>query len=132
MYVVSESAEGVGAALGLGGAGGHDCQGEHEACVEMCWKKRYPWPHSAEQSGWYYTRCTSDCRTQYNECVKEQEAAARGKARKLGFTDMERAMDWLRRHKAEIALGTIVVVGGVAFVLTLSAVGALVLIPLAL
>ncbi|WP_147444502.1 MULTISPECIES: hypothetical protein [Corallococcus] len=64
--------------------------------------------------------------------MKEQEAAAREKARKLGFTDMERAIDWLQKHKAEVTLGTLVVVGGVAFVLTTSAAGALVLIPLAL
>ncbi|RKG68561.1 hypothetical protein D7V80_11865, partial [Corallococcus sp. CA054B] len=120
------------AALGRGGAGGHDCQKEHEECVEKCWQKRYPWPHSQEQSGWYYKRCVSDCGTQYTDCVKEQETAARENAKKLEFTEMDGAMMWLKRHKAEVALGTIVVVGGVAFVLTVSAAGALILAPLAL
>ena len=132
VYVVAEDSAGVGAALGRGGSGDHDCQIEHEACVETCWKKRYPWPYSREQAGWYYERCTSDCRSQYNECVRQQEEAAREKARRIGFADMERAIDWIGQHKAEVALGTIIIVGGVAFVLATSGAGALVLIPLAL
>jgi hypothetical protein len=42
------------------------------------------------------------------------------------------AVDWLRNHKAEIALGTIVLVAGIAFVLTTGGSGALILAPLAL
>ncbi|HEX8822799.1 MAG TPA: hypothetical protein VF794_22930, partial [Archangium sp.] len=79
IHVVSEDASGVGTALGSGGAGGHDCQEEHDECMKLCWKKRYPWPHTEDQAGWYYKRCTSDCRAQYSECVKEQEEAAREK-----------------------------------------------------
>src|SRR3712207_832217 len=69
-YVVAEDAHGVGTALGTGGAGDDDCQRQHEECVKQCWKKRYPWPHHPNQSGWYYQRCVSDCGSQYNDCVK--------------------------------------------------------------
>ncbi len=130
IHIVSENAERVGTALGIGGSGGHDCQKEHEECMEICWKKRYPWPHNTKQSGWYYQRCTSDCKDQYNECVKEQEEAQQ--ETKLKFSRMDEAIKWLREHKAEVALGTIVVVGGVAFVLTTGGAGALILAPLAL
>ncbi|MBN8472833.1 hypothetical protein JYJ95_40545 [Corallococcus exiguus] len=65
---------------------GHGVADEHEECVEKCWQKRYPWPHSQEQSGWYYKRCVSDCGAQYTDCVKEQEAAAREEAKKLRWT----------------------------------------------
>lgn len=132
IHVVSEDTSGVGTALGSGGAGGHDCQEEHDECMKLCWKKRYPWPHNEEQAGWYYKRCTSDCRAQYSECVEEQEEAERKRAKKLDFSRMDQAISWLREHKTEVALGTIVVVGGVTFVLMTGGSGALILAPLAL
>lgn len=132
IHVVSNDSTGVGAELGSGGAGGHDCQKEHEECMEGCWNKRYPWPHTQEQSGWYYKRCTADCKNQYNDCVDEQEEAAREKAKKLEFPRMDQAIEWIRQHQAGVALGTVVVVGGAAFVLTTGGSGALILAPLAL
>jgi ribulose kinase len=132
VHVVSKDASGLGSALGTGGAGGHDCQQEHEECMARCWQNRYPYPHSEEQSGWYYKRCVSDCSAQYNECMNEQEEAERKRDKQLRFSDVERAVAWLREHKAEVSLGTVVVVGGVAFVLTVGVAGALVLAPLAL
>lgn len=131
-YFVSESTEGVGTALGSGGAGGHDCQKEHEECVALCWKNRYPWPHNPQQSGWYYKRCVSDCRAQYNECVEEQEKVEREREEKLKFSRMEQAIEWIREHKAEVAIGTVVIVGGAVFVLSTGGSGALILAPLAL
>ena len=91
-----------------------------------------PWPHNQEQAGSYYKRCTSDCRAQYNECVEEQEEAERERAKKLDFRRMDQAIAWLREHKTEVALGTLIVVGGVTFVLMTGGSGALILAPLAL
>jgi len=45
---------------------------------------------------------------------------------------MEQAIEWIREHKAEVVLGTIVIIGGVAFVLSTGGSGALILAPLAL
>lgn len=132
VHVISESTDGVGTDLGTGGAGGHDCQKEHEECVERCWNKRYPWPHNQQQSGWYYKRCVSDCKDQYVECMEEQEAVEKARNTKLEFSRMEQAIEWLRDHKTEVVLGTIIVVGGIAFVLTTGGSGALILAPLAL
>lgn len=135
IHVISETAEGVGTFPGSGGAGGHDCQKEHEECIDRCWKNRYPWPHSKEQGGWYYERCLTTCREEFNECTEEQEQAAREREereKKLKFSRMDDAIDWLRNHKAEVALGTVVIVAGVAFVLTTGGSGALILAPLAL
>jgi hypothetical protein len=74
---------------------------------------------------------TADCGKAYNACLDEggEEAAS---ARKLEFSDLELARNWIREHKSEVALGTIVVVGGTAFMLTVGAAGALILAPLAL
>ncbi|MFY0568525.1 hypothetical protein ACN28E_32480 [Archangium lansingense] len=133
IHVVSENAEGVGTALATGGAGGHDCQKEHEDCVKRCWnKKNWPYPHNREQSGWYLERCEHDCRVEFNKCEEVQEEAAREKGRKLEFSRMNEAIEWIRTHKTEVALGTIIIVTGVAFVVTTGGSGALILAPLAL
>lgn len=57
---------------------------------------------------------------------------ARQSAGKLEFMTADQAIEWLKLHKAEVALGTVVVIAGVAFILTTGGAGALVLIPLAL
>jgi hypothetical protein len=132
VYVISEDAEGVGRALATGG-GGHDCQEEHEECVKKCWnKKNWPYPHNKRQSGWYLERCEHDCRIEFNKCEEEQEEAARERAKKVEFSRMDEAIEWLKAHKAEIALGTMVIVAGVVFILVTGGSGALLLVPLAL
>jgi hypothetical protein len=133
VYLISEDAEGVGVALATGGAGGHDCQEEHEECVKRCWnKKDWPYPHNRKQSGWYLERCEHDCRVEFNRCEEEQEEAAREGAKKLEFSRIDEAIEWLKAHKAEVALGTVIVVAGTAFVLATGGSGALILVPLAL
>lgn len=133
IHVVSEDAEGVGSALGSGGAGGYDCTDEFKQCMKRCWDKRYPWPHNKPQSGWYHERCEQDCNREFNECEdeKEKEEAERQK-KKLTFSRMDEAIDWIRNHKAEVAIGTVIIVAGVAFVLATGGSGTLILAPLAL
>jgi hypothetical protein len=126
IYFVSEEAGGVG------GSGGYDCDGEFKQCMKRCWDKRYPWPHSKPQAGWYHERCEQDCNREYNECEGEREREEAERRKKLSFSRMDEAIDWLRKHKAEVALGTVVIVAGVAFVLTTGGSGALILAPLVL
>lgn len=72
-----------------------------------------------------------ECRKQYMDCVKEQEAQRSGN-KTLRFSSIDKALEWLREHKAEVAVGTVVVVAGVAFVVATGGTGALLLVPLAL
>lgn len=130
-YVISEDARGVGSALGSGGSGGRDCQAEHEACFRRCWEKSRPkYPH--KHGEWYYKRCTSDCREEFNRCEEEQENEAAKRVGELKFSRVDEAVEWLKNHKTEVVLGTVVVVAGVAFIVTTGGSGALVLAPLAL
>jgi len=62
------------------------------------------------------------------ECEKANEK----KARELKFSRVDDAIEWIREHKVEVALGTVVIIAGVAFVITTSGTGALILAPLAL
>lgn len=65
------------------------------------------------------------------ECMEDQERVEKDKKR-LEFSNIDRALTWLREHKAEVAIGTVVVVAGVAFVIATGGSGALILAPLAL
>jgi hypothetical protein len=128
IYVISEDANGVGAALGTGGSGFRNCEAEHNQCFDACWKANpLPWPHK-KRDGEYYEYCTRECRKQYMECEEANEK----KARDLKFSRVDEAVDWIRNHKAEVALGTVVIIAGVAFVITTGGSGALILAPLAL
>lgn len=114
-----------------GGAGGHDCQEEHEECFRRCWKQSRPkYPHKHDE--WYYKRCTADCSKAYNQCLDELDKEARQHASKLEFSRVNEAIEWVRNHKAQVALGTIVIIAGAAFVITTGGSGALILAPLAL
>ncbi len=131
IYVISEDARGVGTAPGTGGAGGRDCQAEHEECFRNCWRKsRPPYPHKHDE--WYYKRCTADCGNAYNDCLDEQEEESAERVGKLEFSSSDQAIEWLKDHKAEVALGTVVIIAGVAFIITTGGSGALILAPLAL
>ncbi|OJH40086.1 hypothetical protein BON30_13575 [Cystobacter ferrugineus] len=99
--------------------------------MKRCWDKRYPWPHSKKQSGWYHEHCEHDCNREFNECEDEKKKEEENQ-RKLKFSHMDEAIDWIRNHKAEVAIGTVVIVAGVAFVLTTGGSGTLILAPLAL
>lgn len=68
-------------------------------------------------------------------CIQEQEELERqdSQKRELHFPTMNAALEWLREHKTEVAVGTIVIVAGVIaapYVVAIAAGGALVLAPL--
>ncbi len=66
------------------------------------------------------------------ECIEEQEQWEQERKKKeLHFRDTDAALNWLRSHKSEIVIGTVVIAGGVAFVIATGGAGALVLAPLA-
>ena len=79
--------------------------------------------------------CTRTCREAYTRCVQENEEKARelareAKGRELKFSRVDKAIEWIGEHKTEIAIGTVVVVAGVLFVLAVGPGGALILVPL--
>ncbi|WP_395851136.1 hypothetical protein [Cystobacter fuscus] len=131
IYVVSEDARGVGIAPGTGGAGDRDCQAEHEQCFRNCWQKSRPaYPHKHDE--WYYKRCTADCRKAYNDCMDEQEEEAKKRTKTLEFSHLDQALEWIKKNKTEVAIGTVVIIGGVGFFISTGGSGALILAPLAL
>ncbi|WP_395814549.1 hypothetical protein [Archangium minus] len=133
-YVVDTDASGVGSALGTGGSG-YDCDDELNTCFNACWESaRKPYPH-VEGNEWYYEYCNRECRKQYMSCIEEQEKEEAERVKKrppLEFSSLDKARDWIRAHKTELVLGTVVIVAGTAFILVTGGSGALLLVPLAL
>ncbi|NNB90825.1 hypothetical protein HJC10_31735 [Corallococcus exiguus] len=65
------------------------------------------------------------------DCIEDVARASR-KGSELRFSNLDGALDWLRTHRTEVAIGTVVVIAGVAFVVATGGSGALILAPLAL
>jgi hypothetical protein len=103
-----------------------DCEEERDQCEEMCKAslKGRNWSHAS--AGSKAEICRRRCRPAYLDCSQLREQAD---AVKFPVTD--KAVDWLKRHREEILLGTVIVIAGVAFTVVIvgSAGTALVLVP---
>jgi hypothetical protein len=102
-----------------------DCDAEHMECFDGCWNSPPPYDHIERGKAGHYKYCTTMCLKKYMECCKQQ------KLRPQAFPDLKAALDWLKEHKTEVLVGSVVVVAGAAFVVSVGAAGALVLLPLA-
>ena len=115
------------------------CEGRRIQCQQDClassrpfqvgqWKyqdtKVKPW---REVKSWW---CPRHCLQQAVECNKGKGSWAEEYAAK--FNAIEPAVDWIKNHREEILVGTVIVIAGVAFVAAVAASGggALVLMPL--
>ena len=138
VYVISKDAAGIGSRVegGMGGAGADAyCNELQKQCYTQCWRRK-PEISIKKGSGDHRKYCTSQCLKVFMDCTQEQEELERQESqapkKELHFTNMDKALGWLREHKTEVALGTIVIVGGVVaapYALVVLG-GALVLAPL--
>lgn len=137
VYVISEDASGVGSNLesGTGGAGAEAyCNEIEKQCFKKCWRRKPRLPSIEKGSGMHHEHCTRTCREEFMKCIKEQEELERQESQRkeLRFPTIDAALDWLREHKAEVAVGTVVIIAGVVAAPYVVAImgGALVLAPL--
>jgi hypothetical protein len=100
------------------------CDAAHIECFRSCWKKKPPRPYEYHKRD-HYRYCETKCFKEYMACLKRQGLHLRE------FSTLDRAMDWLRDHKKEILIGTVVLVAGITFVVATGGTGALILVPLA-
>jgi hypothetical protein len=132
IYVIAERVGEVGRAdgPGVGGAGADAyCAELQLKCHARCLRRAPRFPGIKKGSPRHDELCTTDCLAEFMKCREEQAELER---QELEFSNIDVALDWLRRHKTEVAIGTVVVVAGVAFVVATGGAGALVLAPLAL
>lgn len=102
-----------------------DCDKEQIECFRRCWKRKPPSP--IERGGpSHYSYCQNTCREAYEDCLKQKELQA------LEFTAMDEAIDWMKRHRQELLVGTIITAAGVTFIVVSAGAGVVVLAPLVL
>jgi hypothetical protein len=133
-YVVSEDARGVGTAegAGTGGSGSEAyCAEIQKQCFQACWSRKPAITSIPKHSAVHHEYCTSECLDVFMKCVAEQEALEQQDSkRERSFSTMTAALDWLREHKSEVVLGSIIVVAGVSFTLAVAPAGLLILSPI--
>ncbi|WP_217443410.1 hypothetical protein [Myxococcus sp. CA051A] len=100
-----------------------------------CWTRKPSVSSIKKGSGMHHEHCTKTCREEFTRCIEAQAELEKQDSRKteLHFPTVVAALEWLREHKAEVAVGTIVIVAGVIaapYVVAIAAGGALVLAPL--
>jgi hypothetical protein len=132
IYVIAVLEAGTGRedGPGVGGAGADAyCAELQKKCHTGCKRRAPKHPGVKKGSAYHDQLCTTECLAEFMKCREEQEELER---QELEFSNIDAALDWLRRHKTEVALGTVVVVAGVTFVVATGGAGALILAPLAL
>lgn len=102
-----------------------DCEKEQIECFQRCWKRKPPYPYKRGGHD-HHAFCANTCREAYDDCLKLNELHA------LEFTAMDDAIDWLKRHRQQVLVGTLVVAAGVTFIVISAGAGVLVLAPLVL
>jgi hypothetical protein len=126
IYVISREAPGTG------GSGTDLCTELQIKCFDRCWNRPPPLTSIKPGSGKHHEYCTKECREEFMECMEDQERLEEAGKKRLDFSTIDNALAWLREHKTEVAVGTVVVVAGVVFVVATGGSGALILAPLAL
>ncbi|EPX64035.1 hypothetical protein D187_005168 [Cystobacter fuscus DSM 2262] len=137
VHVISEDVGGVGAnaGSGIGGAGIDSyCNELQKQCFDKCWRRKPEISSIKKHSGDHYKHCDGKCLKVFMQCTKEQEELERqeSKRQELHFPTVDAALGWLKEHKTEVVIGTVVIVGGMVaapYVIAIMG-GALVLAPL--
>ena len=107
-----------------------DCDQELVNCHRECMKRPVP----PEYNQYEYNRglggradyCNKQCLPSYMDC-KELE-----KLRPQEFSAIDTAINWLKRHRKALLVGSTVVIAGVAFVVVSAGAGVVVLAPVLL
>ena len=102
-----------------------NCDQEQIDCFRRCWKRKPPYPRERNKHD-HYEYCQETCLKQYMECLK-----ATGQ-QPLEFRGMNEAIDWLKRHRKPLLVGSIIISASLAFVVVSAAGGVLILAPIAL
>jgi hypothetical protein len=89
-----------------------DCNEEHIKCFRRCMNNPNPPSFKGPKgSAAHYRHCTEKCRKEYVDCMKKA-----GLMRE--FSVMDAALTWLKDHATGVVVGTVVVVGGVVYVVS--------------
>lgn len=103
------SAERTHGRIVLAAARPRDCHEEFNDCIDACMDRPLPESHAhITSSGARREHCTKGCWQPYRDCEELQ------KLRPQAFSAIDPAVDWLKRNRHELLVGSMVVVAGVA------------------
>jgi hypothetical protein len=107
-----------------------DCDEENQECYRKCMSRPLPRGYgsftSPRKSGGKSEFCRGECQQAYDDCLELE------RLRPQEFSATDSAVDWLRRHRTEVLVGSIFVIAGVAFVVISAGAGVVVLAPVVL
>ncbi len=109
----------------LAAARQRDCHEELNNCIDTCMDRPLSEDYSHMSRGAKHGYCKEGCWQPYLDCEELQGR------RPLEFSATARAVDWLKRNRTEVLVGSIVVVAGVVFVVAFPPGALIALIPLA-
>jgi hypothetical protein len=99
------------------------CADEKSACMTRCLNNPKP-PYPAQKKGdrAHFALCHKRCFRQFMECIRKAGLLQE-------FSVLDAALAWMKSHGKEI-VGTIVVIGGIVYIVSTGGSGALVLVVL--
>jgi hypothetical protein len=105
-----------------------DCEQERDGCEGDCMggRMRPGYGHVTtpdRKRGGKYDFCRNKCMQPYLDCCRLRELEPQR------FTAIAGAVGWLKRHREEVLVGSVIVIAGVAFIAVSAGAGALVLVP---
>jgi hypothetical protein len=102
-----------------------DCHEEYLACHRDCRSSSLPPSHRHIPRGSvrHDSYCWEKCKQPYLDCERLKELQPRE------FTAIDNALDWLKRNRKTVLVGSLVVIAGVTFVVVSAGAGLLVLAP---
>jgi len=114
------------------------CRGRHEQCVRDCLNSSTPFRighrkyMSTRAQPWRIARgwwCPENCMKAFVEC--KQGRGEWAEQYTAEFDAVAPAVDWIKEHRTELVVGTVVVIAGVAFAVVVAGSGgvALALVP---
>jgi hypothetical protein len=107
-----------------------DCDQENRECFRECMSRPLPrgFGHmtSKRKRGGKAEYCQERCWQAYRDCVELE------KLRPQEFTAVDDALDWVKRNREVLLVGSVVMIAGVVFIVASAGAGVVVLVPVAL
>ena len=104
-----------------------DCDKENDECVDKCLGRPLPEEFNhITNLGAKAAYCRQQCQQAYDDCRELERLQPRK------FTAVDGALDWLKRHRKAILVGSVIIIAGVAFVVVSAGTGLVILAPVLL
>jgi hypothetical protein len=109
--------------LASGGEVEKMCNDALIGCVRRCLNNpKPPWPSQKKGDFFHRKHCNDKCNAEFMACMRKAGLLQT-------FSALEAAWSWIKSHGKEI-VGTVVVIGGVAYIVSTGGSGALILVVL--